>query len=271
VCFATDVTKQRYYVGESVINVCHFNPLAGYWRKLFCSAASQVRLDVPHVTRFCDDACYYQGQRLGDASCRAGAEVLSGPLDADPSFDDIHMDPNGLPAPLELESRAAYRFNYGRSVGNWQTPVVFVDATLPHPSFTIVGHFRTGARLPCQTIIRWASAHGHYAMLTLKWGQMVWAEKVHGTSFVKSSEMQLTDGAWHQFAMLRLRSGGVSMFVDGKLAHVGHINTRAPRNLPKNPTTTGYMGCTLNGEVRDLQIFHHALSQVQIWYLATAL
>lgn len=43
-------------------NVCHYHPLAAYWRDSFCVAAVRV-LDVKDwkVSLFCEDACYYKG------------------------------------------------------------------------------------------------------------------------------------------------------------------------------------------------------------------
>lgn len=66
ICFSYDLTRQKYYVGASILNACHFNPLASYWRGLFCEVVASAGIrGVQDIDNFCDDSCYFFGRGSG--------------------------------------------------------------------------------------------------------------------------------------------------------------------------------------------------------------
>jgi len=63
VCFSIHLQDQVITGDDSrPRNVCHYHPLAAYWRDSFCIAAVRV-LSVKDwkVSQFCEDVCYYKG------------------------------------------------------------------------------------------------------------------------------------------------------------------------------------------------------------------
>eukprot|EP00425_Heterocapsa_triquetra_P041911 CAMPEP_0195075544 /NCGR_PEP_ID=MMETSP0448-20130528/18395_1 /TAXON_ID=66468 /ORGANISM="Heterocapsa triquestra, Strain CCMP 448" /LENGTH=554 /DNA_ID=CAMNT_0040107939 /DNA_START=55 /DNA_END=1719 /DNA_ORIENTATION=+ len=60
ICFSWEQDKQRCVIDNTVVNACHFNPLATHWRMLFCEAVGIVRLNIPKIDEFCSDTIYYR-------------------------------------------------------------------------------------------------------------------------------------------------------------------------------------------------------------------
>mmetsp|Transcript_23972 Transcript_23972/g.60998 ORF Transcript_23972/g.60998 Transcript_23972/m.60998 type:complete len:498 (-) Transcript_23972:178-1671(-) len=81
VCFLPNITLARYRVGESTVNICQFHALGSYWRGLFCEAVNKVKLQVPALSMFCDNDCYFHGGK-GDAPCDAAVAAMRGSVPA---------------------------------------------------------------------------------------------------------------------------------------------------------------------------------------------
>ena len=95
VCFSHRLAAQRYRMGDTTLNVCHFHPLGAQWRDVFCEGAlGFLGLDVPDVNMFCSDACYYQG-RDGGRDC--GGE---GGLAGTPDYGEYYRSPPVVGAPV---------------------------------------------------------------------------------------------------------------------------------------------------------------------------
>jgi hypothetical protein len=99
VCFSHNISRQLYVVGDIVINTCHFNPLASYWRGLFCEAIRILGTHMDEVTRFCSDRCYYHGVHEDKSPCEPlSRNVLLGDLNATVG----HREPQELLPALRL-------------------------------------------------------------------------------------------------------------------------------------------------------------------------
>jgi len=61
VCFQHNISQQLFTVDGITINVCHFNPMAVYWRDSFCEALSLLDVWVPSAKAFCSDDCWRRG------------------------------------------------------------------------------------------------------------------------------------------------------------------------------------------------------------------
>lgn len=97
VCFSHELSRQRYYVGASVLNSCQYNPLAAFWRILFCDAVASLGISgIKDFDAFCSDVCYYSGQ---GALCGGPAPQV---LNATLSPHDYASRTRGMPE-LELE------------------------------------------------------------------------------------------------------------------------------------------------------------------------
>lgn len=99
VCFSHNHTLlQRYSIGRTLINICHYHPLALQWRMAYCDAMKLVHVeggDEPVEAKgFCDDTCYYHGdQAARTEGLRCGA-ALSSPSDLDQAdLEDVEGDP----------------------------------------------------------------------------------------------------------------------------------------------------------------------------------
>lgn len=94
ICFAIDMTLQRYVVHGSSMNMCHFHPLGPYWRQHFCQAAELLGLNVnvPEVEAYCEDGCWGTGSSAqlppGPAAklCSPVHAVLDGALSDPPTM-----------------------------------------------------------------------------------------------------------------------------------------------------------------------------------------
>lgn len=110
VCFSSNMTRQRYVIGGSVINVCHFHPLAAYWRLHFCEGAAVIGTSMPEVKTFCSDSCYYNGTNPDGTSCEKSKDwqisaVLEGtPSQRYPARLIPALAPIGEPVPELLEA-----------------------------------------------------------------------------------------------------------------------------------------------------------------------
>lgn len=64
VCFSINIGRQLHPAAKKNVNVCHYHPLAAYWREHFCHAAVRVlKMSGPQAVEFCSDYCYYQEVR----------------------------------------------------------------------------------------------------------------------------------------------------------------------------------------------------------------
>lgn len=77
VCFSPFLELQYYSRQGLLFNACHLHPLGPMWRELFCEAVAFAGATSPEIATFCDDGCWYRGERslpapIGDdgRSCR---------------------------------------------------------------------------------------------------------------------------------------------------------------------------------------------------------
>eukprot|EP00446_Apocalathium_sp_SHHI-4_P040210 CAMPEP_0177348668 /NCGR_PEP_ID=MMETSP0368-20130122/30388_1 /TAXON_ID=447022 ORGANISM="Scrippsiella hangoei-like, Strain SHHI-4" /NCGR_SAMPLE_ID=MMETSP0368 /ASSEMBLY_ACC=CAM_ASM_000363 /LENGTH=329 /DNA_ID=CAMNT_0018810495 /DNA_START=13 /DNA_END=1002 /DNA_ORIENTATION=- len=90
VCFSPELSKQKYYVGVSILNACQFNPLAAYWRTSLCEAVMIAGIrDLTSIGDFCSDSCYYLGE---GAAC-------GGRLNATLAYPEYYAKTKGMPEP----------------------------------------------------------------------------------------------------------------------------------------------------------------------------
>lgn len=90
VCFSYEIARQRYDVGNSILNVCQYNPLANYWRRSFCDSVYLGGIHLPsEIAQFCDNSCYHFGQ---GAHC-------AGQVNATLSYQEYYSRMKGLPEP----------------------------------------------------------------------------------------------------------------------------------------------------------------------------
>lgn len=262
VCFTHDVGRQRYYIGREVINACHFNPLAGYWRKMFCSALQESGVSVPIVNEFCKDKCYYKGELHDDAECPLTLGIFNGPLEGDlANIQDMNRLPPGgwklgMPAPEVIEKMAPYRFNWGQSWGDLNRTIVYHDARLPDRQFTIMGSFRTALYSECQEIIGWFSPFGESVELWLAGQDLAYAET---SKMVATQGLSLADGAFHKVALTRSEAGIVDIYVDNVPAARARFPAAMPTELSSEARSAQPSGCSLTGEVQDFLIWDTVL------------
>ncbi|CAK0884329.1 unnamed protein product [Prorocentrum cordatum] len=82
-CFSHRLDHQLFTVGDENLNMCHFHPLAAWWRMLFCEAVTRIGLSMPDISSFCSDECWYQGKTPE----YDGAQTC-GPLSTTINYDD---------------------------------------------------------------------------------------------------------------------------------------------------------------------------------------
>lgn len=59
-CFDFDIAAQRRIIDGEPFNVCQYNPLAAWWRSLFCSAANITQVTAHGAGAYCDDNQWYK-------------------------------------------------------------------------------------------------------------------------------------------------------------------------------------------------------------------
>lgn len=264
VCFTLDIARQRYYIGGRVINVCHFNPLAATWRKQFCAAVADLGLRVESATEFCDDQCYFLGERAGDDRCPSHGKYVSGGVDE--HLDDAdyrRIDARGLPGPLQLKASAPYQFDWGKSWGEPNRSIEYVNATLPRPPYTIMFNVKTMAPTACQEVIGWFGKNTSVEV-QLRGGNLVYVEQPNSRTQVSTKKLTLADGASHSIVIMRQPSGEVLLLHGGKVVERGFVEAFFPDGLPSTPKSSRPLDCSLNGEVQGLKIFPFVLSAKQL-------
>eukprot|EP00443_Scrippsiella_acuminata_P069873 CAMPEP_0115430182 /NCGR_PEP_ID=MMETSP0271-20121206/30914_1 /TAXON_ID=71861 /ORGANISM="Scrippsiella trochoidea, Strain CCMP3099" /LENGTH=724 /DNA_ID=CAMNT_0002855405 /DNA_START=1 /DNA_END=2175 /DNA_ORIENTATION=+ len=273
VCFIHDVARQRYYIGDKVINVCHFNPLAAFWRKQFCAAAHDTGvIRESKVKEFCDDQCYFLGERSADPRCPSSGAIINGPLSAElrpelSPHSELAASPQNLPAPEQLKALAAYSFNWGRSWGDDRS-IVFHKAALPKAPFTIVFNLRSMAPSKCQEVIGWFGSESSVE-LRLVFGDLMYGEAVSGKwSSVSTEAADFADGKSHHIAILRYASGKVKILHNGKVMASGSVQAEQPQGLSTEPRSSRQKDCSLNGEVQGLSFFTSVLTPEQMAEIA---
>jgi len=97
VCFQHNLTRQRYKINDVVLNVCHLNPIAAYWRDRFCEAVKVVGTHMHSVMTFCSDSCYFHGVHPDGVVCKQYDRSVEkpewrGPLNATTG----HRDPSNI-------------------------------------------------------------------------------------------------------------------------------------------------------------------------------
>lgn len=176
----------------------------------------------------------------------------------------------GLPAPEALKQSAPYKFGWGKSYGP-QRHIVYQNAALPEPPFTVTGRFLTGMKTDCQAVMYWSGAAGQSVGIALHFGDMVYAERRESsatTESIRSKGKYLADNAWHHFGIVRQRSGPVHLFIDGQLSNEGWMHDDLPTRLTPNPVSTIMDLCALSGEVRDLSIYNYDIDEHMFPWLA---
>jgi len=256
VCFIHDLKRQRYYIGDKVINTCHYNPLAAYWRRLFCSAAKEGGLKVGTIREFCNDLCYYKGEIAGDFECPMTVVMLSGPLADDPGkIPHFGKDP-GVPAPRAVWTLAPYKFKWGEAHGTKESAITYHNAKLPPPPYTLIADFRSTANVDCQDLIGWFGPDGRSIELRLVWGDLVFGEKDAVWKEVSTKHLALQNGEWQSIALQREVTGFVQIFIGGKLKARGLVNPNAPQGVGTDAYSSRKDGCFWNGQVQHLSIFN---------------
>lgn len=255
VCFIHDVARQRYVVGRQAINVCHFHPLASHWRKLFCGAVAGAGLRIPTAVQFCNDHCYYNGEGPGDAECPQSTAVLSGPLEVDHGRIQGLGATRGVPAPKMVWMVAPYSFKQGHSGGSVQSAIVYHNAVLPAPPYTVIANFRTTVNSECQEIIGWFGPGGASAELRVVWGNLLYGEMVGGWRFIQTQKQSLNNGEWHEVAVVRRVTGEVLIYVSGSLVATGHLTAQGPIGVSPEPKSSRLWDCALNGDVEEFGVF----------------
>jgi len=90
VCFSHELSQQKYYVGQSILNMCQYNPLAAHWRSLFCEAVALAGIHkTKDIGEFCSDSCYYFGQ----------GSPCSGQVNATMTYPEYYAQTKGMPEP----------------------------------------------------------------------------------------------------------------------------------------------------------------------------
>uniref|UniRef100_A0A7S2Q1N9 Uncharacterized protein n=1 Tax=Zooxanthella nutricula TaxID=1333877 RepID=A0A7S2Q1N9_9DINO len=262
VCFTHDLARQRYYVGDKVINACHFNPLAALWRTQFCGAVADAGIRLPSAAAFCDDGCYYLGASPGAPHCEvpedgprsAPASFFTGPVEG-----TVTAFGRGSPAPRMFFSTADYRLVHGQSVRRVKSAIQYAGAALPHTGgLSILGWVRTFWKQRCQAIIAWDDGK-HSVELRLMGGDLLYGENFAGWTEVRTRGKAIADGAWHTVGVTRAAGGAVHLFVDGAVAHTGKLAHPKMEPISGWPRSTLPTHCALNGEVSDLSVFRSAL------------
>jgi len=262
VCFIHDVKRQRYFIGDQVINACHYNPLASYWRRLFCSAAKEGGLDVATINEFCSDICYYKGEMAGDFDCPMTVVMLSGPLADDPGGIPDFGKKAGVPAPRAIWTLAPYQFKWGEAHGTKESAITYHNGAMPRPPFTLILDFRSAVNSECQALIGWFAPDGSSAQLKLVWGDIVFGEETRGGGWkeVATKKQNLQTGEWKSVAIHRAVNGDVQIYIKGKLKAHGQLAPQAPQGLSGEPKSSrrkkDYEDCFLDGAVQELGIFN---------------
>jgi len=261
VCFMHDLRRQRYYIGDKVINACHYNPLAAYWRRLFCSAANEGNLVVASVAEFCNDLCYYRGEIAGDFECPMKVVMLSGPLADDPGNIPGFGERPGVPAPRDVWTLAPYKFKWGEAHGTKESVIIYHGAELPHPPYTLILDIQSTAKTRCQEIIGWFAEDGRSTELRLVGGDVLFGENDAEWKQVTTDKLALNNGEWQRIAIQREVSGVVQIFVGGSLKVRGMVAAEAPEGLSTEPRSSRMeldekSGCYWNGKVQDFSIFN---------------
>lgn len=264
VCFAQDLAQQLYRVGPATINICHDNPLAGFWRRTFCQAVKASGIEVRSTKAFCSDRCYYVG--AGDEECRETSSDASGAIEANPRIEDYLARRQGEPGPrYELERQALYTFKYGKSQGTAHKAITFDGARLPPPPFTIVLTMRAHPHGACQEVVAWFNDEGtRSAELQLLGGDLMYGENNGAWADIKTAGLDLINGAWYTLALVRSESGSTSIHMPGSQAASGFVGAILPEGLGSKPRSTRATDCALLGEVKDLQIYHLELTAAEL-------
>lgn len=73
-CFQHFTKRQIIRKGKTLLNVCHFHPLAPIWRARFCEGAVKLMGLGPilSIGSFCHDRCYYGGVAIPGLECEHG-------------------------------------------------------------------------------------------------------------------------------------------------------------------------------------------------------
>jgi len=154
--------------------------------------------------------------------------------------------------------------------GFWQS-LLYMGATLPEAPFTITARIRSVVRTGCQDIIAWSDGQASWIAVEfrLNEGKLMYGEnpftdpKENSWKEVQSQGM-LADSAWHNVAVVRERSGKVSLFAEGAHVAEGKVSPDVPAGLRPNARSARvsrfFQDCVLNGDVSRLQIFDSALN-----------
>lgn len=257
VCFLHDMQRQRYYIGDSVINVCHYNPLAGYWRKIFCSAAKEGGLNVDTVNEFCNDHCYFKGEMHGDPECPSSVVMLTGPLTDDADAIPGFGIEEGAPAPRAVWNLAPYKFEKGIAHGTVESAITYHDAILPPPPFTILMSVKSTSESGCMEIVGWFNEPGDSVEIRMEYGNIIYGEKLGSDlSRVGTSGGGLSNGEWQHVAIARDQKGMVQLLVGGRLKDHVQFPTQVPVDLSTDPRSERKGACFFDGEIQHFSIFN---------------
>lgn len=149
--------------------------------------------------------------------------------------------------------------------------LLYVDARFLPTPFTIAARIRSRKNSGCQNIIAWGDGHNSWMSVEfrlseggeLMYGESPVAGAVAGAwKEVATSDLKLADSVWHTVAVVREKSGKVSLYADGRPAARGKVSAETPHDLvpmARSARVAQSLGCVFDGDIADLRMYDSAL------------